>query len=102
MNEDSFSVQMVGRDGVLFEGEVKAISTQNRVGKYDVLPIHANFISLVNGPVLIYKKDGTTQQINVIDGVIRVVEGRAQVFVGVKAAGESNQVLTAPEDSLTV
>lgn len=83
----SFPLQVITRDEIIFEGEVKAITSQNKVGRFDVLPIHANFISLLDGFVILHKPDGTTQEINLNDGVIRVLEGRAQIFLGIRTMG---------------
>lgn len=82
---NSFPLRIITRDEVIYEGEVKSITSYNKVGTFDVLPIHANFISLLQNTVILNKLDGTTQTINLNDGVIRVVEGRAEIFLGIRA-----------------
>jgi len=38
---------------VFFEGEAESVSSENQLGKFDVLPQHANFISLIFNEVII-------------------------------------------------
>lgn len=43
---------------VIFEGPVTAISSKNSTGKFDILPEHANFITLVeNQPIIVKTGD---------------------------------------------
>ncbi len=87
MNSNSFFVKVVTRDETIFEGEVLSLSARNRTGLFDILPVHANFVSLLDELLLLHKLDGTTQEIRFDDGVVRVVEGRANVYLGVKVLG---------------
>ncbi len=51
-------VRARSREEVTFEGEALALTSVNDKGKFDVLPNHANFISLIKDYVIIKKKDG--------------------------------------------
>lgn len=72
------------REGIVFEGEVKSLTAKNRRGKFDVLPLHGNFISLFQETLVIGKADGSTQEVTVGEGVLRVVRNRVEVLLGVR------------------
>lgn len=70
-------------DEVVFEGEVDQISSSNKIGKFDILDNHANFISLIQDS-LIMKKAGAVNEIKVDSGVLRVQENKVFVYLGIK------------------
>ncbi len=96
MNSNSFTLRVIDKDEVIFDGEVKAMSAKNRVGRFDVLPIHSNFISLLDEEVIIHMMDGTTKTIKCNDGVVRVLEGRAEVYLGIRSGVAQQSVPNGP------
>lgn len=76
------SVRIRDREKVIFEGQVASITSKNRVGTFDILPQHANFITLVGETLVVRMLDGREQEIAVETGVMRVTENKVQVFVG--------------------
>ena len=40
-------VRIVSPKGTVFEGQAYSVSSQNSVGKFDILPGHTNFITLI-------------------------------------------------------
>jgi len=71
------------RQGMVFEGELKSVSSFNRLGKFDVLAQHANFISLIKDRVILGKNDGKKMEIPCQSGVMMVEENRVEVYLGV-------------------
>ena len=72
------------RSGVQWEGEAAAVSGFNEAGPFDVLPSHANFISIIKKKLVTTKPDGAKQEINVESGVMHVQENKVMVYLGVK------------------
>jgi len=64
-----------------FSGKVKAISGRNRLGNFDILPNHENFISLTFNNLIIHTID---KKINYqFDrGVLEVSENKVKIFLG--------------------
>lgn len=51
-------VRIISPQQVLFEDEAISVSSINSAGKFDILPHHANFITLIeDSPILIRKAD---------------------------------------------
>ncbi|MBI2009879.1 MAG: hypothetical protein HYS86_01745 [Candidatus Chisholmbacteria bacterium] len=75
-------VRVRDREKVIFEGQVTSITSVNRVGKFDVLSRHANFITLVGEKLILRTLEGREEEIKVETGVMRVQENKVQVYVG--------------------
>ena len=71
------------RAGVIFEGEVDAVSSYNESGPFDVLPLHTNFISLIQKMLSIHRKEKVLQRVRVGSGVLSVHENKVEVYLGI-------------------
>ena len=47
MAQEEMVVTIYGLESILFEGKVKALSSVNEMGPFDILPLHINFISVI-------------------------------------------------------
>jgi F0F1-type ATP synthase epsilon subunit len=67
---------------VFYQGKVEAISSQNKLGKFDILPKHTNFITLIydNLTILTPEKKKITYQFK--RGVLEVSEDKVNIFLG--------------------
>lgn len=65
-----------------FRGKATAISSQNRLGKFDILPEHANFITLIFGDLTIHTPDKKKFTYQFERGVLEVSENKVNVFLG--------------------
>ena len=72
------------RTGVLFEGEVDAVSSVNDKGPFDMLPLHTNFISIIKGALELRHKGQMIKRLPLERGVLAVREGRAEVYLGIQ------------------
>jgi len=65
-----------------FEGEAEAVSSQNRLGKFDILPEHTNFITLIFGALTIHTPDKKKFAYQFERGVLEVSENKVNIFLG--------------------
>ncbi|OGH22089.1 MAG: hypothetical protein A3F31_00085 [Candidatus Levybacteria bacterium RIFCSPHIGHO2_12_FULL_38_12] len=70
------------RDKTLFHEKVKAISSYNEKGIFDVLPQHTQFITLIKNTIIIYKED-KKEEMKIEGGVMRVHENNVDIYIGV-------------------
>ncbi len=82
--DDKVNLLVKDREKVVFDGDVKSISSVNKKGPFDVLPIHGNFISIIKQKLTIHKLDGTDQEFYLDNGVMKVKENRVEVYLGVR------------------
>lgn len=82
--EPRLYLKVITRQGVLFDQEVRSISSRNDVGKFDVLRKHAQFISIIKDKVIVRLLDGSSAEVPVDNGIMRVKGEFVQVFLGIK------------------
>lgn len=86
-SKDRLSVIINSPDKVIWEGEVTAISSENSEGKFDVLPEHANFITLIqNKPIELYRPDSRTESFLFDQAVIYVHDNNISIYAGLEKA----------------
>ncbi|OGY25898.1 MAG: hypothetical protein A2Z24_02340 [Candidatus Woykebacteria bacterium RBG_16_44_10] len=71
----------VGKIG--YRGPVAAVSSVNKIGKFDVLPEHTNFISLVQKKLTLHLLDKKEIDYEFSRGVIEVSDNLVKVFLGI-------------------
>ena len=72
------------RSGVVFDDQIRGVTAYNDRGMFDVLPVHSNFISVLRKKLVLHKTDGSKQEIHLDSGVIRVLTGKIEAFIGLK------------------
>lgn len=91
MEERPLTLQVRNREGLIFEGQVKNLTSINDDGEFDVLSYHANFISLINEKLILRLLDNTDRVIKFDRGVMRVVDNNIDVYLGVKEENKSKR-----------
>jgi len=82
--EPKLFLKVITRQGILFDGEIKSVSSTNEAGNFDVLRKHAQFISIIKNKIVIRKLDDTVNEIPVDNAIMRVKGEQVQVFLGIK------------------
>lgn len=70
---------------ILFDDYVKAVTSKNDTGVFDVLPTHSNFISLITSPLILRKLDGQKQEITFNNGIIKVKDNAIHCYIDLLA-----------------
>ncbi len=83
MEDLTLNIKVRSREGLIFDGRAYAISSTNDVGPFDILPLHANFVSVIQSFLIITLVDGSKKHIQVDKGIIRVRENNADIFLGI-------------------
>ena len=87
--EENFILKVVSREGVLFEGEVSSITSNNEKGVFDVLGQHANFISLISKGLIIRDLEDNEREIKFDNALLKVYKNNVEVYVGVEGMSPS-------------
>lgn len=69
---------------IIFEGEVDRISSFNEVGRFDVFPMHANFISIILQEISIFQNKQKVKDIKIEQAIIKVKQDVANIFLGIE------------------
>ena len=76
-------VSIRSREEVYFEGEARSLTSYNKNGVFDILPQHANFISLIDKYIKITKPDGSELKLDITDSVLHVIMNRVTVYFNI-------------------
>ena len=82
----------------MFEGPVKTVSSINKKGKFDILAMHTNFISLINEKIEIVNLEGKKQEFKIDSGIVKVSKDNVEIYVGVKQALETTSENKKPKE----
>jgi F0F1-type ATP synthase epsilon subunit len=66
-----------------FKGKALSVSSKNRLGKFDILPQHANFITLILDFLTIYTPDKRKISFQFKRGVLEVYKNKVKAFLEV-------------------
>jgi F0F1-type ATP synthase epsilon subunit len=67
-----------------FKGVAKAITSVNSKGKFDVLPYHENFISLIKDSVTVHLDDKNIKTYDLKNGVLKVNGNTVTILIGIE------------------
>lgn len=78
------NVRILTPKQTLFEGEALSVSSRNSSGKFDILPQHANFLTLIeNQPLTVIKQNKEKITLNLVAGVIYVESNQVHIYTDI-------------------
>lgn len=83
MNTNLLTVTVKGTKSELFKGNALSVTSINKRGKFDILPFHANFITLIKEYVVIREQNKKEVTFPLESGIIRVYEDKVNILIGV-------------------
>lgn len=81
---NTFSLVVRDRENVVYEGRVASLTSINEDGQFDVLPNHANFISIITDRLIIRDDKKNEHDIKIDNGILRIKNSDVQIFLGVR------------------
>lgn len=69
---------------ILFEGQADRITSYNEFGKFDVYPMHANFISILEKKMEVYSKNQKIKEIEFEKAIMKVKNDEVNIFLGIE------------------
>ncbi|EKD99649.1 MAG: hypothetical protein ACD_22C00216G0002 [uncultured bacterium] len=66
----------------VFDGKVSSVTSVNDKGVFDVLPQHANFVSLINSYIILDEGLPTRKEIKIDRGVMKVAGDVVNIYLG--------------------
>ena len=83
-NKKTINLIIRDTENIIFKGEVDRITSFNEVGKFDVFPMHANFISIIRQEIELFKDRKSIKKINIEQAVLKVKQDNAHIFLGIE------------------
>ncbi|MBI5122404.1 hypothetical protein HZA75_00940 [Candidatus Roizmanbacteria bacterium] len=99
-DKNLIKVQVLTTEAIVFEGEIDRITSFNEVGLFDVYPMHANFISIIEKKVHLYHQKKIIKELEFEKAVMKVKQDIVYIFLGIEVLflDDENQ-LTSPKSS---
>lgn len=66
---------------IYYEGPAQAVSAKNRIGKFDILPGHADFFSVLSPGDIVIETDADPISFTISNGIITVRDNEVMMFV---------------------
>jgi len=83
MSDEQLTVEVFSPTKLIFTGSALIVSSNNATGKFDILPQHANFVSLIKDYLIIRTNTDDSQQIDLDTGVLHCENNAVKVFVNI-------------------
>lgn len=80
---NSLTVAVYNADVMVFEGPAASVSSTNNMGRFDVIPFHSNFITIISDNLVIYDTAGKKKEIKIDKGVLKVTGNKVDVLLGI-------------------
>lgn len=77
------AVKIRNRQKIVFQGLVKAITSENNRGVFDVLPQHANFISIIKNKIILHQQSNRKQEILIKSAILKVWNNEAHIYLDI-------------------
>ena len=71
-------------ENIIYKGEVERISSYNDIGRFDVYPMHANFISILKQELALYSKKEKIKELKLEQAVMKVKQDIVHIFLGIE------------------
>jgi F0F1-type ATP synthase epsilon subunit len=81
LNNETIHLTIRNRENILYDADIHALTALNGSGPLDVLPEHANFISIIEKYVIIHEVNGKTNQMKIEIAVLHVHEGGVDIYL---------------------
>lgn len=80
----SLHVSVSNADELIWEGGALSVSSENQEGPFDILPGHANFITMIEGkPITIRTDSGESKDCTYPNAVIYVLGDTVKIYVNI-------------------
>lgn len=66
-----------------YEGEAEAVTATNKVGRFDILPEHADFFSILSPGEVIIETATDPVVFNISNGIVTVRDNEVMLFVNI-------------------
>jgi F0F1-type ATP synthase epsilon subunit len=85
LSDQTIILTIRSRQKVIFTGPIKAVTSANSKGRFDILPEHAHFISIIRDYIIIHMTDGTEKKMSITRGVLKAQQNTVTIYIGVAA-----------------
>ncbi len=83
MDPNLFHLKIVAKDGLLFEGDIKSLTSYNDKGRFDILAYHANFISIIYKSITIVDAKDEKKEMTIQKALLKNKSNNLEIYLGI-------------------
>lgn len=78
-----FHLKIISKSGVLFDDDIKSLTSYNDHGRFDVLASHANFISIIYKKIIIMEANGIKKEMEIERALLKNKQNSLEIYLGI-------------------
>lgn len=82
-SSEIINISVLSPEETLYSGEARALTCHNEDGDFDVLPLHTNFISLIDKYVIIHMPSGDNKKITIGKALMKAIENNITILLNI-------------------
>src|SRR3990167_10034610 len=79
----NLQISIMSPDKTVYLGQAEAVTCKNEKGEFDILPLHSNFISLIDDYIMVHLPGGKTQRMNIDRGLLKAFENKITILLNI-------------------
>jgi F0F1-type ATP synthase epsilon subunit len=81
--DNLFHLKIVAKDGILYEGQIESLTSYNDKGRFDILALHANFISIIYKSIIIVDSKGDKKEMTIEKALLKNKSNNLEIYLGI-------------------
>jgi F0F1-type ATP synthase epsilon subunit len=77
------NISVISPEETLYNGQARALTCHNEDGDFDVLPLHTNFISLIDKYIIIHQLSGENKKITIEKALMKAIENNITILLNI-------------------
>ena len=69
---------------IMYDGPAERLTSYNEMGKFDVYPMHANFISIIGQELAVFHDKKKVKELQFEQAVLKVKQDTVEIFLGIE------------------
>lgn len=82
-SSEIINISVLSPEETLYNGQATALTCHNEDGDFDVLPLHTNFISLIDQYVIIHITSGEKKKITIGKALMKAIENNITILLNI-------------------
>lgn len=78
---DLMNLKIFSPEGIIFDGEAKALELLNEMGPFSIFPYHETFITIIKSKVAVYDRSNSRKEYPIENGIIKVYLNKVVIFL---------------------
>lgn len=83
--ENILEVKVIESEKTLYSGMAKSVTSINEDGRFDVLPSHQSFISIIKRNIIIETTGKEKVQLKIGQGILKCVKNKVEILIGLES-----------------